>query len=415
MTDQTLGGAVPLKKIFLYAALGIFVVTTMVLGVFAFMGWQFVNTQETEVFANEKAKRFVSEVVQDLAAVRAEPFFQAIVKAEALEASALNAGMQLNRMLSWNIPEESTGSPPVAGGLDLPVELTDRLGEWSEEWLEHAQDVDPATIDFAWMKELQQFRFWTLDLDSPLGDALARNPELDPLRFPSPEYRVLTAWVKLRLLAGMRTGEPKVALDEVRHLGFLLMTAQDLVAELVGIKYLRLANQVALKSDLPMVVDGDTLDKARRVFWGLQAYLDFTVPEELYRQVYPENAIHPGACAASEERLSFAAFTRETLAPSYPDEFRRFEGRLDELQKGCRRGLKRKHYDMKLTPLVLSGRFFETMTMADPAPMVGDGSEWQTIKRFGFLRKALGLVMANLGKPDGLSPYEGEEPVADEG
>ena len=111
----------------------------------------------------------------------------------------------------------------VAGGLELPNEITDRLDDWGPEWADHAKDFDPATVDFTWMGDLKAFQFWTLEIESPLGDALARNPELDPMRFPTPNYRPLTHWVKLRLLSALRTSDPKGS-AEVRHLAALAKT-----------------------------------------------------------------------------------------------------------------------------------------------------------------------------------------------
>lgn len=407
---KTMGEGVSWVKILLFAGLAFVAITGLTLGVFGFMVWTFIDSQEKDYFAHVKPKTYVEEVARDLDAVREDPFFQGVVKAEALEAPELNAGLELNRMLTWTLPEDRSGSPPVAGGLELPSELMDQIDDWGIDWAEHAGDVDAKALDFSWMSGLRKYQYWTLDVESPLGDALQRNPELDPYFFPTPDYRALSVWVKLRLLSALKAPDPTASLEDVRHVAHLTLTTPSLVAEMTGLMYLQQLNRIAVTLGRPASPSIETTDQARRSFFGLIGYLEFGIPGNTFERVFPQGKIHPGACAAMNEKIGAAAMNRETLAPSYPEEFQAFESRLAELRKGCASSAALKHYDLKLTPATLTMPLAEALSGVEQAgPAFGDGAEWNAVKHIPPMRKAIGLILANLGRADGLSAYDGSE------
>ncbi len=416
-------------KILLYVVSAFLGSVLLAAVIFSVIAWRWIRAQEKELFDNTEAAQYAEPVANDLALVKADPFFQDVLKAGAEDLPAADAGLFLNRMLSWAGPGLPPGGAPAAGGLDLPNGLSDQIADWDREWLTHAEDFDPTLIDFGWMAELKKYRYWSLEVDSPLGDALAQDPALDPIAFPAPEGSILDDWVKLRLLSAFRDSDPVAALEDVRQLAFLCLTTPSIIREMVGLSYLSQLNKVTdkLKVDgkLPANWRGvpqSTVVAAHRALWALPSYIDFSISDEVYGKVFGQGPSVPGICAALDERLPFMHFSREMLGPFYADRFSRFDGRLKVIGAGCRGTAAQRDYASDHLPLVLKGNLFETLNLGGngDAPMGGvmtassDGSQWQLIKKLPPLRQAFGLILARVAKPGLWGAYKEAEAPGEE-
>ena len=122
--------------------------------------------------------------------------------------------------------------PP--GRLRLPAELRERLLSYGSDWPSRVSDEDLAGLDFSWMAALAQFDHWSL-----LGAGRLRElPAANAGEQPMPNYLPMQEWSKLRFGLARRRGDLPAAGAEVHHLGELLRTQGNLIAQMIAVALL---------------------------------------------------------------------------------------------------------------------------------------------------------------------------------
>jgi hypothetical protein len=71
-----------------------------------------------------------------------------------------DAASYLNSRISWDTEKFTKGS------LALPDELLQEMKD--KNWHEKSLDFEKLNLDFSWMRELHQFDYWSMELDSPV-------------------------------------------------------------------------------------------------------------------------------------------------------------------------------------------------------------------------------------------------------
>lgn len=118
----------------------------------------------------------------------------------------------------WLAWEPQTETPK-----ESPLVLPKQFSLPAKDWV--STSVDVSSLDFGWMRQLHAYDRWDL-LNSP---SRASTGPLNWNEFPMPTFQVLRDWSKLRLLQGLRSGQPLEAAKDVRHLAWLLYRTETLL------------------------------------------------------------------------------------------------------------------------------------------------------------------------------------------
>jgi hypothetical protein len=114
--------------------------------------------------------------------------------------------------------------------------------------------------------------------------------------------------------------------------------------------------------------------------------------------------------------LPALALVRPLLAPSYPGMFRALDALVAQLAAGCRsHAVLRLWRDPQYVALPLRGNLFDLMNLGEMddkfgrTVAAGEGLSLATVERLPLLRRGLGLLLANVAKPNFLGPYTGDD------
>jgi hypothetical protein len=401
------------------------------LGLAAYLYLQsFVGKREAEVFSPARAERWSAAVAADLDALEQIPFVMQVIANGRVREPDKDAGGYLNRRLKWELAGEGDARrplsglgmtlkeapPPVAKGLELPLPLLAELKRWDKDWLRHAADASLVGVSFAWMKKLPDFAYWDFEATGPGADLIARGVADAPL--PTPDFRPLNAWVKLRLLSALQ-GEPAgVAFADVEQLARLALSTQRYSGILTGLSWLVQENRTAqlLRAkgvDAAPSLSEDEAKVIRRAVWAEGDYLDVGASAGVAAQVFPVGRPRLGACAAVAERLPTLLAERATLNPYYPDRFAAAAATLDRVAADCRpMQLLSRWHDPAYVPAALAGNPLEQVELEGGAvpPLAVTLAE---LSGAPFARRFFGLALGSL-RPNGLELYEKESaPAAD--
>ncbi len=269
--------------------------------------------------------------------VDADPFFAAT-------RPDLDAGPWLNPRVAWDTEPRRSASQELA----LPDALADAVKKWSDDWVDHAGEVDFSRLDLSWMAGLSRFGRWNVIPGGPLE-------EIDRPRFeslPIPNFLHLLTWAKLRLLAARARGDSAAASAEVRQLAYLCHSTELLIGAMVGNAILRAERRAydaaaEARQDLkgwPAPHEIAWLDDARAVQWAGAGYVAVFVPEDLYERA---RTVKVGRCTGLGE-AALPVLVRRRLGLGVPPWLER---ELDRPDPPCRLDVARWFLAKGVSPL----------------------------------------------------------------
>jgi hypothetical protein len=246
------------------------------------------------------------QLQRDLAA---EPFFTA-ARPDA------DAAPVLNRLIGWE-SDLLNHTPPIPDKLGLPSALLTQLRAWDKGWPEHAADVDLTGVDFSLLEKLHGYGRWDVTIDSPLA-------RLDGIYFPTvsiPNFSGLGNLCKLRLLQGLKQGQPEAAARDVEHVAWLIYRTETLIGAMVAANVLGQVQRVRavwVAAGHPgwAAMSEEHVKALRRVFWGGFGFIDPQVPPEVAREALAVSQ-GVGRCSALGELYGMTTILRSVNDPDF--------------------------------------------------------------------------------------------------
>lgn len=209
-----------------------------------------------------------------------------------------DAAPYLTRQIDFERPLDL---PP--GLLHLPAALQARLQGYGADWLTKIVPQDWQGLDFSWLKQLDQFDYW-----SALGAGpLRAYPVGNVLYEPIPNFTSVRYWVKLRYALGFARGDVAQASVEVRHLADLMRSQGLLVSELNAMMIYRNDAQAraAAASASIDVSNWPAMDPALTQAWGKMAWASgrFALPGVSEATMRKAATCMPSPCSGLVEGL----------------------------------------------------------------------------------------------------------------
>ncbi|NMO15909.1 hypothetical protein HPC49_24195 [Pyxidicoccus fallax] len=309
-------------------------------------------TQHVDLFCEQQAK------------LAADPWFHE-------PRTAGDAGPLLNTWLEWD--------PGPAMPADSPLQLPAALAE-KKDWKELvASEVDVSTLDFGWMRQLQTYDRWDIVKDTPFS----RSKPFNLTTAPIPNYIILQTWAKLRLVHGLRTGQPMEAARDVRHLAWLAYRSDTLLGAMIGAALLRIENRAHASMEAPppewRPMSLDQIERMRAVFFASMAFSSVATPTDVARK-----ARHCGSgisrCTGLTEASIYGRYLKSLAEDSYRPAYDALAAELASAP--C--------------PTSAARTIWEHGAMIDDTPPSGSEAEWLLKLPGGLGRKHVaGILMAN--------------------
>jgi hypothetical protein len=288
-----------------------------------------------------------------------------------------------------------------------------------------------ASVDFSWMKKAQEFGHWNL-----LNKSILDDPDrVDWAYMPMPDSRSLFRWSKLRLFSarpktpspdsktqeqdtpGAEKSEGEVtppshvefeeALNEVRHLAWLLISTETLVGSMTGIGLLGHAAEAVKawggKDEKPLF-DRIERTRLRAAIWGSWGIFRSSSTPELVEKGLTAARGFSGACVGISETIMvehpYAAMTESRFGKSH-----------EALRSAVKAGQPACHFDIanrvleKVSPATWGE--VETLKMIKESDGGQDGLQWVPMLRFvpGGTQTA-GLMIYTIGQPNPFRAYK---------
>lgn len=230
-----------------------------------------------------------------------------------------DAGSYLNPLVRWEglHPEVPKGSPLV-----LPAQLprdSKEISGWGES------TVDVSTLDFGWMEKLHAYDHWDILKNAPS----APKEPLDWSIAPVPDLLVPHTWAKLRLVHGLKTGQPVAAARDVRQLAWLMLRTDTYLGASVATALLRMER--AAYESLPQPpaewqpMSTQQIDRMLALVSTSIVFSNLSAPAEVARQ-----ARRCGETVTRCAALSESAFLAKYLSPLARDSHRDAYAALEE-------------------------------------------------------------------------------------
>jgi hypothetical protein len=187
-----------------------------------------------------------------------------------------DAGPLLNAWLGW----EPGPKMPADSPLQVPASL-----EGKKDWdVLLASEVDFSTLDFGWMRQLQAFDRWDTLRNTPF-------PPPEPyfhMTAAVPNFIPLQTWTKLRLVHGIRSGQPLEAARDVRHLAWLAYRSDTLLGAMIATAILGIERKAhdSMQSPPPewRPMSVEQTERMRGVFWASMSFSSIAAPVEVARK-----------------------------------------------------------------------------------------------------------------------------------
>lgn len=232
------------------------------------------------------------------------------------ETPTRDAAPYLHPRMAWDGADDWLAEvpPDIRGSLALPHAL--RYGQFATPWTSTVLTDDMLEqLDFSWFEDIKQYDFWETTNAAPPS---VRVPLIDR---PFMIYVQLAQWSAYRLLAGQQTGTLRKAIEDVRHLAYLLLTTEDYIAVVIAASIYEYAATAAQTFDPNGADVRPTVEQARRLRRATTAsivYLSHSVPRDLFERAASDAIGTPmlcvGATHASETAVPVATFLAETAA-----------------------------------------------------------------------------------------------------
>ena len=226
-----------------------------------------------------------------------------------------DAGPLLNAWVGWSpIP----AAPNLHSPLILPAALLEPHAV-AKDWLQSKAEV--SSLDFSWMGRLRDFDRW---------ETLQHTPSPLPARViwvdaAQPDFSRLRLWAKLRLLQGLRTGQPVEAARDVRHLAWLAYRTDTLMGGIYAASMLGLEREAydSLPSPPPEwhPMSREQVARMRAIILSSGVFSNVAAPAEVARQARRCGAPAPSACIALGEGAVMMTYLRPLAEGQYPEAY----------------------------------------------------------------------------------------------
>lgn len=237
-----------------------------------------------------------------------------------------DAGEVLNRWVALDggtdqerAPDEDAwwADPAVA----VALKCKEKTGDGEPAWLACAAYAP--TGDLSFMSALLAYDTWDPSSSGAWRRYLDAHPREAALTAAIPNYVPLQTLVKLRLIAGLRDGDPLTALREVRHFARLTWSTETLIGAMVAVAMLNVERagyeaavaQGLLAPEAWRPMSAEEAEIFKRVLWTSQGlYMGLGPPDAIARLHAavpdPIDRCPAGAEAAVQLRLLRALFTQ---------------------------------------------------------------------------------------------------------
>ncbi len=256
-----------------------------------------------------------------------------------------DAGPALNPRLPWSPPSGAPRPPTIS----VPRALTEQVLRFRSEWMRHhARIFKENKIDFSFFLGLNAFDHWDIERGSPIADLIEQGRFKPPEDLPTPGTIDLLTLTKLRLAWGAETRAPLPALEQVRALARLLLTAENIQLFASGLAALdteRLAYRYYVERGLIaesewQPVPRNVTRRAARAAWATRGYFHVWTSAETLASVFLAEEPPIGLCEAVNEAAPKELSLRRVLGPTWPLE-RDFRGAYAELDRVIARAIDR--------------------------------------------------------------------------
>jgi hypothetical protein len=224
-----------------------------------------------------------------------------------------DAGPLLNVWLGWEPPGPKM---PADSPLQVPPALEGKL-DWD---VLLASDFDFSTLDFGWMRQLQAFDRWDMLRNTPV-------PPPEPYFYMTatvPNYLPLQLWTKLRLVHGIRTGQPLEAARDVRHLAWLAYRSDTILGAMIATGILSIERKAHDSMQSPPLawrpMSAEQTERMKAVFWASMPFSSIVSPVEVARKTRdcgPAIARCMGLVEAVGMARYLQPFAEGTYRPAY--------------------------------------------------------------------------------------------------
>ncbi len=265
-----------------------------------------------------------------------------------ISGGSADAGPYLNSRVLW--------APALATvEQQKPVAIVDEttrvdLSRTGDDWIQIIAKGHKPKPDLSLFSELAKFDFWDIERGSPIEALTKLEAFVPPPKLPLPDTGDIIAAVKLRLIKGGLEKDYVASLRDVRQIGRLLMSTENLQLVLAGLlvfdyerrAYSYFVNELKFDSQLWTPIDSNVTRRARRAVLATRSYLRLWTSPEILQSEFLGDNIPPGLCAAVNEAIPFDFSLRRILEPHFPFEMdtRSEYARLDRIvlktQTRCR-------------------------------------------------------------------------------
>jgi len=307
-----------------------------------------------------------------------------------------DAGPYLNPLVAWTGGE---GRTPLAQ-LELPDPLLSMLKEGEKgAWIDRGNSIPWKQLDFTWMQRLSDFDYWDIH-KSCVGCVSSEIERLGPSAYRAPAYKHLQGWAKLRLIKGVKEGDIKTGVKEVRDLARLVMSNETLASAMVaqGIYFMeRAAFDYAKAHDMNLIgewhpLDWDTLTKTKRACWATGTLFNLGRSGEAIRSIYDSKQPLYCKCAGMSEGMARGILVGSTLRHAAAPEHNKLMSTIIADAKGCR-----------LTPLRSMWHRPNLDVSDDPESEINMNAALAALPH--SYRKAIGGILIAVGALDSWKEY----------
>lgn len=316
--------------------------------------------------------------------------------------------------LNPKIPWELGGGEVSPAQLTLPPAVSE-IANFNTNFMEARPDWKTLNLDFSWMQELRQFDTWSFDLHGP---KFGSGEMYSLARAPVPSYSTLIVWSKLRLLKGREDGDVLSALQEVRQLGLLSLSSENLVGAMTALAILK--NETRFLESLPeptrakvawSPLSHDELDRAKRFLFAGASFVDARLSDEVFERL---SRLTPGLCQRVQEGLYSALTFRRLMLEEQAAAYARFDKLVTDTNDSCRDSFLRRLWKDPKYP----GIFEENADLFSAVGALGEDVEnpkqalgplqvtLRDLESHPSLARSLGYMLLSVAEPNWLKHYE---------
>lgn len=328
---------------------------------------------------------------------------------------ANDAGPLLNSLVGWTAGSKFEAlRQPAKGFLALPASFLDLAGK-GEDAAFPEKSKELLTLDFRWMAQLEDYDHWDVHQGSPwqiaMRGAASGSGEAAAnflVEAPSPEWRGILAWVRLRWRRAEAAGDYVAASRQTRQIARLVASTETWTGSLVAASVLKAENRAFARAKAagakipagwkaPGEVD---LRRLVRFLHGTPAFFTPLAPPELVRATLLDGPFLFWNCGAVAEGAAAQSTTRRLFSGTFPAErgFPQAIAALDGVVAYYRENCRFSEAD----------RLWESGGLAD-TPLFGRSG----FLRVPYLRAVMGATLVTVAAPSFLGKYDERLPASE--